>query len=264
MEGVLKLLQKTPVWLQIGWFVWLAVAAILVAVTARFVRDPAIETLDSRLTRVQTEVAGQSQKLDDVLKVLLDFRPIRIGTLALPPPVPERHVDWRTAMLDITGKKNVNEIDGTAISKLFETVEEPTALVNLVRSRKVTVDQLTLTNPTGTSLKGGPGALYAAALTIRNNTTDQLQVSIPKGQVFENLEPHSGYQNLVAAEGSVLALNPRATASVSVPAFCFNRQYRAPKGQPGNISPLKVRFTFDDQQGLWRQTQEIVDAPKQP
>jgi len=93
---------------------------------------------------------------------------------------------------------------------------------------------------------------YEVRLRVKNELPDAVEVKIPKGQVFENAEPHTGLQNLVAANDINIALGPGEESTLSIPAYCLNHHLGPPEGQAGNITPLKLRFDFVDQPSVWK------------
>lgn len=255
MKGLVEWISSLPRQLQIVWVVWgIALLGLMVA-TARFRQSDTVDTLADRLAALEER---DERQYEDLLQEIRRRPAYYIGNLSLPAPAPEQKLGWRAAIIDTQGAKSLNDIEAEAASAVFEPVAAPVALVNRLLSGNVRLELVRFVTlvPNGPKESGEPR--YSVELRIRNLTPQALQIEIPRGQVFENLEPHSGFQNLVAAERKVLRLQPNAATDIQVLGFCLNQRLRAPNGQSGNITHLKIRSEFEDQFALWRETQRAV------
>jgi hypothetical protein len=128
--------------------------------------------------------------------------------------------------------------------------------VNLVLHGVLTIERLKLVK-IGSATSKLEGR-YAIDLQLKNNTPAAAAILIPIGQVFENVDPGSKYQNLVTRDETHTSLQPYGSRDVLLPALCLNHGFHEPHGQAGNATPLKIRFSFKDQNALWDAVSEIV------
>jgi len=76
-------------------------------------------------------------------------------------------------------------------------------------------------------------------MIIRNPTSVEQIVSIPRGTVIEPESTHLTYQSAVVAKDYVFRLNPGETRSVMLDAECWNEHLSPPRGTPGRLTSLK-------------------------
>ena len=84
-----------------------------------------------------------------------------------------------------------------------------------------------------------PGYSFQVAMTLRNPTTKEQVVSIPRGTMIEPESTHLSFQSAVVARDYVFRLNPKETRSVILDVECWNKNLAPPHGVPGKITPLK-------------------------
>jgi hypothetical protein len=208
------------------------------------------KTADARLSRIEVRLDALSEKIDLLLQGPREPF-VRIGNLNIPQPALELHVGWVDAVTTTFGVPSLSAVAPSKVAAIFETIKHPEALVNAVLRGAVVIKNLTLMRDWLKGLVGRPG--YAARIEIVNNTNASLDLDIPKGQVFENAARHLPVQNLAIAEAIVVTCKPRELLRVDIPAYCLNSKLKAPQGSDGRITPLKVCFSFTDQEGLWRE-----------
>jgi|GEM_PF-3442745 len=239
-----KWVEKMPVWQLFFWFVWAVVGLLLLIVTLK-TRQATVDTSQAeRLARIE-------KRLEELATILR--QPI-VVPIALPEPIPSRHYGWHIAAAETVGTAQSGQPDPSKVQQVFEVVTEPTALVNVILGGRATVTTLSL-NKADASAQTTP---YEVRLHMKNDSSSSAEVRIPKGQVFENAEPHSGLQNLVAANDTTVVLGPSEERTLNIAAYCLNHHLGPPAGQAGNITPLKLRFDFVDQSSVWKGVERVV------
>lgn len=210
-----------------------------------------IGSTDQRLERLERQIEEQSKKLDQLLSHSSQPTQVTIKIdIPLPHPSPEKNIGYFAAIEDtliVASKAGKTEI---LASSVFKHISETDSLVNLVLNGKLGVSAIVL-GKRSRSVKSAVISDFAVNLEVRNLTNEIVRVQLPKGQVFENKAPRSGIQNLVLAENTELQLNPRESKTVSVGGHCLNSHLAPPNGQPGNITPIAVKFDFDSQASVW-------------
>jgi hypothetical protein len=201
----------------------------------------------------------QSRRQYETLLAAIDRRStytfVQVGTLQLPSPDPARHVGWPAAVLDTTLAESLQSPRVASASQIFAEIGDANSLASLALAGKVHIDYLRLVTPDPNVQKGGVAPRYATIFQLRNLTNKEVTVAIPRGQVFENTTINSRYQNVVAAEETTITLAPNGVVPIRLAAYCLNRSMRAPIGGTGNVTPLKIRFEFKDQEELWNGVQ---------
>lgn len=96
---------------------------------------------------------------------------------------------------------------------------------------------------------------------MKNETDKRIEIVIPKGQVFENKNIGSGFQNIINAEDSTQVVEPQEQVRIRLPGHCLNRELDPPNGQDANATPLKVQFEFNDQNTVWDNVDNVVLSP---
>jgi hypothetical protein len=207
---------------------------------------------DARLSRIEVRLDALSAKIDLLLQGPRE--PLRIGNLDIPQPALDLRVGWVDAVTTTVEAPSLSAIAPSKVAAIFETITHREALVTAVLQGDVAIQDLTLTRDWLKRI-GGPQPAYAARLEIVNNTSTKLKLDIPKGQVFENAVRHLPVQNLAVAEAMVVTCGPHKSQRVDIPAYCLNEKLKNPRGSDGRIAPLKIRFSFTDQENLWREVQ---------
>jgi len=252
MDDMLSWLSRIPGWLQISWMLLGFMFIILVVLTARYRTEL---SFDQRLAALSQQ---QAEKMDEILRAVKGIHPYQIGQIPLPEEAPEVKMGWQSVIIDTTGAESLETVDSAKVSRLFSPIRAPDALVSHSQNGSVSIESLTLVNATPDQAKNSGGARYEVALELRNLTDREVHLRIPRGQVFENTKPKSGFQNLVVPEESQVEMPPHGWRRVTLPGLCLNHGLRAPVGQPGYIAPLQVLFEFTDQGSLWEGVREAV------
>ena len=85
------------------------------------------------------------------------------------------------------------------------------------------------------------------------NPTDRLQpVFLERGRCFEIVDPDEGLQNAALAEDVELAIPPRQTIEVDIPAFCLNRHRKMTGRQDAFLTEYILDDPCTDQERIWR------------
>jgi len=93
---------------------------------------------------------------------------------------------------------------------------------------------------------------YKVTINLRNDSTEDILCVIPKGQVFENKQVGTGYQNLAVVRDYRLIIPSGSRISAELDAFCVNRSLSSPSGGKGNITIFQIDKPFNSQQDLWQ------------
>jgi len=92
---------------------------------------------------------------------------------------------------------------------------------------------------------------YRLRLNIRNPGTQQRQVVIHGGTVFEATDPFSRYQNLVAAGTTSVTIAPGQSRAVVIDTWCLNRSFAPPSNTPMQPTVLATQQSYGSQAALW-------------
>jgi type II secretory pathway pseudopilin PulG len=237
----------------------LLVVLVLFAIAALilFNLSASVQDKKSRAAELERLEARLETRLDaiaaNVELLLATGRPIVIGEIYLPAPAPDKKIGGAGAVKDTVKAGSLSEVSPTVASALFTNIKEPTALVNAALDGRVTILKLSLDTVASESV-GKPH--HFARLEMANATEGDLVLEIPKGQVFENASRSEKIQNLVVAEAIKVTCLGRSRQSVVVPAYCLNQHLGPPHGLDGNITPLKVKFSFNSQESVWMRVSE--------
>ena len=254
MTEILSLIPKAHPALLIAFGVGLLICTISAVLIVRSAAVTAANNqTDQRLEKLERQLDDQSKKLDQLLSrqqtqttviVNMDF-PVHS-------PVPEKNVGFHAAVEDTLAPAATAEKPTVSASAVFKPITESDSLVNLVLAGEATVSTIVL-NTRSSNVSSSTPSDHEVSLEIGNVTDKPISIRLPKGQVFENKVPGSGFQNLVLADHIELTLAPRERRSISVPGHCLNVSLKRPSGQAGNITPLAVDFEFDTQRALWKE-----------
>jgi hypothetical protein len=77
---------------------------------------------------------------------------------------------------------------------------------------------------------------------VENLTNAPITFTIPKGQVFENLEYKCQTQNLASTQEHIFMLAPYARKQFSIEGWCLNQFFAYPNGGKAIVCTQKVRF----------------------
>lgn len=110
----------------------------------------------------------------------------------------------------------------------FKEVLEKNALVNLALEEKVEILKVKLNND------------FTVSLKFKNLTNEDLQYTIPRGQLFENAVYACKYQNLVVLKNYKGLLKGYKVEELRLATFCINFGYSEPNGGDGNLTIYKL------------------------
>lgn len=99
---------------------------------------------------------------------------------------------------------------------------------------------------------------YKVKINLRNDSAEDIFCKIPKGQVFENKQVGTGFQNLAVVRDYSLIIPSGTRISAELDAFCVNRSLSSPRGGNGNITFFKIDKPFNNQDELWQMMSKIV------
>lgn len=209
---------------------------------------------NGRLTRVEAQL--------EFLKSALSNQYPLIEGVPIPAPAIGKPVGGANAIID-TLKIEPHEIQPEEISLVFELVTGGDALVNLVRGGHIGITDIRLVTLTNEEKTGGNGTDYAAIISMINLSDQDIDFVIPKGQVFENREPHSGRQNLAAADERKQTIVARTKYELKVDAHCMNKDLSGPDNSTGNLTVFKIRDdSFDGQEEIWQSVNDSVNKAR--
>jgi len=203
--------------------------------------------------RLQNRLDAIAANVELLLATMAPPRVI-MQELHIPPPAPDRNIGWLGVIIDTLQKESVAELQPAALTAIFTAINESTALVTAALDGRVAIDRIILGTNEGAGNSYRPD--HFAKMEFRNATSETLSLKIPKGQVFENAARHQRVQNLVVSESVTVTCPPGSSHSLVIPAYCLNKDLSAPAGLAGNITPLKVKFTFNSQDSVWMRVHE--------
>ena len=157
------------------------------------------------------------------------------------------------------------DIPQEEVAIIFERVEDKEALVNLALNNKVKIQEVRLL-----TINPKPPREFAISMIVKNQTSKELRIKIPKGQVFENKQVTPRRQNLAAAKEDVIILpvstDPDAPGiPINIVALCINKGFDPPNGSFGNITIFELRNKgFIDQKDLWYWIEEKLEGITTP
>jgi hypothetical protein len=247
---IAKWFASIPGWQQTLWVLWLILGLLLLVISLNGRRDTSNSQQNARLERIENTLASLAVLVNQLHAS--NAAKTVVVPLALPEPASDRHFGWRTAVRDTAGTQATQE----TIGNLFQVIEEPTALVNQVLTGAAEVRSLHLNEPNVSD-----ESPHAVHIEVANQTDRAATFAIPKGQVFENADVSAKVQNLVADKDVTIVVPPHQQRTVTISAYCLNQQLPKPKGEAGNITPLRVRFAFSDQGTLWSGVKATASAP---
>lgn len=99
---------------------------------------------------------------------------------------------------------------------------------------------------------------YKVTINLRNDSAEDMLCVIPKGQIFENKQVGTGFQNLAVVRDYRLIIPSGSKISAELDAFCVNRSLSSPRSSTGNITVFKIDKPFNSQDELWRMMSKSV------
>jgi hypothetical protein len=99
---------------------------------------------------------------------------------------------------------------------------------------------------------------------VENLTNAPITFTIPKGQVFENLEYKCQTQNLASTQEHLFTLPPNARKQFSIEGWCLNRFFAYPNGGKGRITIYEtIDKSIQSQGEQWQRIAENVQVVKE-
>jgi hypothetical protein len=272
--SILQGMTHLPTWQKLAWTIFVAAGIGMVGISATSLEKQSreadfaqvaskLESLSTRMGQLEALLPAAMSQLDllsrklDLLMLAVGSKRVEIGNLDLPRPSPEQRVGWVDAMTETASAPSISDLDTVKIEKMFEVIVEPSALVNAVLDGRATIKRIVLDSAPVKGLSRGD---HQVLIEILNETSSDLLVNIPRGQVFENADRSHRVQNLAMSTASKIRCKYGKITIAKLPAYCLNLDKDLPSGQLGNITPLKVKFAFADQQQLWDRIKEIKNG----
>ncbi|MDB2613101.1 phospholipase D-like domain-containing protein, partial [Flavobacteriaceae bacterium] len=118
----------------------------------------------------------------------------------------------------------------------FKEIINNSCLVNLIKSEKVEILDVYLTN------NKIENSSYSVEFTLKNKTKKDIKFKVPKGQIFENTNVSIEEQNLAISE-TYRGLLSSKDQKIQLPAYCANEDFSPPGKNNGRITIFKIRDT---------------------
>src|ERR1043166_698899 len=150
------------------------------------------------------------------------------------------------------------------VAIIFNQVKDKKALVNLALDGKVRIKKVKLI----TISRKPPNRKFAVLIVIKNQTGEDIEVKIPKGQIFENRQLRPRRQNLAAANEGIITIPASSDDSspgmpITIEALCINKGFDYPNGSSGNITIFELNNkSFADQKDLWEWIEGRLDESR--
>lgn len=99
---------------------------------------------------------------------------------------------------------------------------------------------------------------YEMEIVIQNNRNTPIDVTFPKGLIFETKYPRKNPQNLILLESYQFMLEPNEKRKVIIPGYCINQPKNPPTNQSIRPTPLYVDpNTFKSNRDIWRHLESL-------
>lgn len=246
----------------IGIIVTLVVAAILAGFGAFYLHQGRLSRLEAKGEDIAEDVKYMKGILDELRLRVFQGSFYSVGGVPAPRATDQVPVGGAVAPVDTFKTETPEELDPDRVSAIFERIEDPGALVNMVLEGKLEISSITLRSRNSSKQKS-VDAKYEVAMVVKNLTDRDIRIRIDPGQVFENREFRTGRQNLAAAEPWSQILPARGSANVRIDSYCLNEGFAAPNGSPGSIAIFKVRdFNARSQAEFWNAVKERLEASR--
>jgi hypothetical protein len=92
---------------------------------------------------------------------------------------------------------------------------------------------------------------FEVELVLENPGRDETKVVVPQGMVFENVDPRSRVQNLLAARPYTFVVPAGSTVTVVVDAYCANSSLSPPKNATMRVTTFATIPTLSSQRDAW-------------
>lgn len=141
------------------------------------------------------------------------------------------------------------DIEKEEIAVLFEQIADKSALVNLALDDKLKIEEVIL----NTKGKKSDNSKFSVSIKIKNLTNQEIEFTIPKGQIFENKDLETIKQNLAATHENTRKIPALGTITIDIDALCINKGLAPPDGGLGNITIFELKNkSFINQTELWK------------
>jgi hypothetical protein len=91
---------------------------------------------------------------------------------------------------------------------------------------------------------------WTIAIGVNNTSPYKYPFKIEKGQIFENKQIGTGFQNVAAISDYTFEIPANTRQTVEIEVLCINQQLKPPSGML-NLTNLQVVGTFTNQRNLW-------------
>jgi len=95
-------------------------------------------------------------------------------------------------------------------------------------------------------------------IELRNNSTESISFVIPAGLMFEQENPHSNSQHLIARDEIEVTISPGSTRTIGVHGMCGNQSLSSPSGDRMLVTPFIFSSMNDvgcsSQGDVWKRT----------
>lgn len=148
-------------------------------------------------------------------------------------------------------------IPQTKWMQIFIPVVDKNSLVNFVLSGDIQIERVIL----DTVKEELNDQQFIVFVILTNQSEEEIEFNIPKGQVFENKFPDDFSQNLVASDDyRQVIISPNEKKNVRVEAYCLNKNLPPPTGNIGNLTIFELRNkNFVTQAQLWNMVDKAVE-----
>lgn len=91
---------------------------------------------------------------------------------------------------------------------------------------------------------------WTVEISVKNTTSYKFPFQIKKGQIFENKQIGTGYQNVAAVQDYNFEIAANSKQTVTIEVLCINQHLKPPSGNL-NLTGFQISSAFLSQQELW-------------
>ena len=99
--------------------------------------------------------------------------------------------------------------------------------------------------------KSNGSSLYVELL-LENKTDQQLTVKVPKGYLFEVIDPKAAVQNLVTDQDQKITIGRKSTRKMNISALCANHHFSTPNDHSMRPTIYRMKEPKKTQNEVWR------------
>lgn len=149
------------------------------------------------------------------------------------------------------------KIPQTKWMSIFVPIVDENSLVNFVLRGDIQIERVIL----DTLKEELKGQQFAVFIVLNNQSQEEINFNIPKGQVFENKSPEAFSQNLVASNDyKKVMISPNEKKNVQIEAYCLNINLPPPRSNIGNLTIFELRNrNFVNQAQLWKIVEKAAE-----